>query len=86
MGEPANHEVLKRFGARVVELRKALDFSQEGLALECGLARSYIGEVERGKRNLSLINICKLARTLKVPPSAMLEFKLPKGFGDDRER
>ena len=83
MGEPANHEVLKRFGARVVELRKSLDFSQEGLALESGLARSYIGEVERGKRNLSLINICKLAKTLKVQPGAMLEFKLPKGFGDD---
>ena len=83
MGEPTDTEVLKRFGARVVELRKAADFSQEGLALASGLARSYIGEVERGRRNLSLINICKLAKTLKVQPGAMLDFKLPRGFGED---
>ena len=75
MGKQTNQEVLKLFGARLVELRKRAGLSQEGLALESGIARSYIGEVERGKRNLALINICRLAETLGLPPYCLLDFK-----------
>lgn len=63
-----------KFGLRLARLRKELGYSQEGLALECGMARSYLGGVERGQRNISLVNICRLAKTLKVPPSALLDF------------
>ena len=69
---PNNPTVL--FGKRLQELRKERGWSQESLALESGLARSYLGEVERGKRNIALINICILADTLQVPPSALLDF------------
>jgi transcriptional regulator with XRE-family HTH domain len=62
------------FGRRLAALRKERGWSQEQLALESGLARSYLGGVERGQRNISLQNICRLARTLSVPPSALLEF------------
>lgn len=62
------------FGKRLQELRKERGWSQESLALASGLARSYLGEVERGKRNIALINICILAGTLEVPPSALLDF------------
>lgn len=62
------------FGRRLAALRKARGWSQEQLALESGLARSYLGGVERGQRNISLQNICRLASTLSVPPSALLEF------------
>lgn len=65
---------LQLFGEHLVELRKAKGWSQERLALESGLARSYIGGIERGQRNLALINICILAATLDVAPSEMLNF------------
>jgi transcriptional regulator with XRE-family HTH domain len=60
------------FGKRVATLRKQLGWSQEKLALESGLARSYLGGVERGQRNIALLNICRLADTLSVPPAALL--------------
>ena len=56
------------FGARVRELRKKAMLSQEELADDAGLDRSYIGGVERGQRNVSLVNIHKIARALKVAP------------------
>jgi transcriptional regulator with XRE-family HTH domain len=62
------------FGQRLVQLRKQRGWSQEQLALECGMARSYLGGVERGKRNIALLNICKLADALSVSPAEMLQF------------
>ncbi len=64
---------LKQFGLRLIELRKTKGWSQERLALESGLARSYVGGVERGLRNIAVLNIYKLAETLGVPPSMLLE-------------
>ena len=63
------------FGQRLAQLRKARGWSQETLALESGVARSYLGGVERGQRNISLVNICRLAATLELPPSNLLEFE-----------
>jgi ribosome-binding protein aMBF1 (putative translation factor) len=53
-------DVLKRFGARVRELRSAKGFSQESFAAHCGLDRTYLGGVERGERNLALRNIAAI--------------------------
>jgi transcriptional regulator with XRE-family HTH domain len=64
--------LLVRFGNRVRELRKKRGLSQEGLALESDLDRSYVGGVERGERNISLENIEKLAKALGVHPSELL--------------
>jgi len=72
-----DYDPLPLFGKRLVELRKELGWSQEHLALESGLARSYLGGIERGKRNIALINICVLANTLGVAPSALLDFGEP---------
>lgn len=69
-----DYDPLELFGKRVVELRKAKGWSQEKLALESGLARSYVGGIERGQRNIALYNICVLASTLDVMPSEMLMF------------
>lgn len=63
------------FGRRIANLRKQLGWSQEKLALESGLARSYLGGVERGQRNIALVNICRLAEALSVEPSELLQFK-----------
>ncbi len=63
------------FGQRLAQLRKVRGWSQETLALESGVARSYLGGVERGQRNISLVNICRLAATLGVPPAKLMEFE-----------
>jgi transcriptional regulator with XRE-family HTH domain len=60
-------QIQKHFGQRVRELRKIKALSQEALALMCDLDRTYIGGVERGERNISLINIYKVSDALGVP-------------------
>jgi DNA-binding XRE family transcriptional regulator len=61
------------FGLRLIEVRKAKGWSQERLALESGLARSYLGGVERGQRNIALLNIYKLAEALAVTPGSLMD-------------
>jgi transcriptional regulator with XRE-family HTH domain len=63
------------FGERLIELRKAKGWSQERLSLESGVTRSYLGGVERGQRNIALVNICRLAEALSVSPSVLLRFE-----------
>lgn len=65
-------DVLVRFGRRVRELRLKRGLSQEALSFEADLDRSYIGQVERGERNISIENMAKLARALKVTLSELL--------------
>ena len=62
------------FGRRLAALRKEIGWSQETLALESGIARSYLGGVERGQRNIALVNICRLAEALAVEPAELLRF------------
>jgi transcriptional regulator with XRE-family HTH domain len=71
----ASHEnvLLKRVGARIRKVRLDKGFSQESLALAAGLDRSYIGGVERGERNISVVNLVRLAKALAVPASNLLE-------------
>ena len=61
------------FGRRVRELRTELGLSQERLAELSNLHRNYIGGIERGERNVGLINIVELAHALRVKPLNLLE-------------
>ena len=63
---------LKRFGMRVRELRRAAGLSQEQLAERAGLHRTYIGGIERGERNVGVLNLVQIARALRVRPSELL--------------
>jgi transcriptional regulator with XRE-family HTH domain len=66
MASDHDSAALKNFGKRLRELRKAKGLSQEALAVSCGLDRTYIGGIERGERNVSLLNIRKISKALGV--------------------
>jgi transcriptional regulator with XRE-family HTH domain len=66
MATQTKHEVLQAFGARVRVLRLSKSLSQEGFADLCRLDRTYIGGAERGERNVSLLNIQKIAQALEI--------------------
>lgn len=60
------------FGQAIRATRRRRGVSQEGLALKCGLDRTYVSGIERGLRNPSLTNILKLAAALDVSPADLL--------------
>ena len=64
-----------RFGSRVRQLRENAGWSQEKLADECGLHRTYMGGIERGERNPSLKNIASIADALGVTLSELFRFR-----------
>jgi transcriptional regulator with XRE-family HTH domain len=66
-GEAPLEKVLILFGQRLREVRLEKKVSQEKLAELAGLHRTYVSSVERGQRNISLLNIAKLASALGVP-------------------
>lgn len=63
----------KQFGKRVRELRKARGYSQEDFADKAGLHRTYIGAIERGEQNVSLDNINKIAKALKIKVASFFD-------------
>lgn len=65
--------IQQRFGARLRVLRKSKSLSQEALALASELDRTYIGGVERGERNISLVNIYKIASALRIPAKDLFD-------------
>lgn len=72
--EDNQENILKRFGNRLKKMRLANNFTQEELAAEAGFSRSYYTEIETGKRNISLLNIQKLAVCLDVEIKDLLDF------------
>lgn len=71
-------DLKRQFGEQVRKLRQQRGWSQEYLADEAGLHRTYISSLERGERNVSLENIVKLARALGVPAYELLKFEAPE--------
>ena len=67
-GDPA----LVALGEAVRQARRSAGLSQEALALATGLDRSYVGGLERGEHNLSLMSLVRIAAVLKVKASELL--------------
>ena len=72
--------VLKTFGHLIQSIRSDRGLSQEKLAELAGLDRTYVSSVERGHRNISILNIVKFANALSVSPSCLFE-----NIGDTNE-
>lgn len=64
---------LTAFGERVRALRKSRGFSQEQLADSCQLDRTYIGGIERGERNITILKVRLIAQALEIPISQIFE-------------
>lgn len=69
----SDSEILKKFGERVRQLRKQKDISQEELAHRADLHRTYIGMIERAEKNITLLNIEKIANALEVTIKEIFE-------------
>jgi len=65
-------DVREGFGRRLREMRKERMLSQEHLGELAGLDRTYVSQVEAGRRNLTLLSIHKLANALGVDPAALV--------------
>ncbi len=70
-------EILIKFGERIRILRKQKGFSQEELSFRADLHRTYIGMIERAEKNITLINIEKIANSLEICLSDL--FKIENG-------
>ena len=68
----AGDPVLVALWAAIRQARAGVGLSQEALAVDADLDRSYVGGIERGEHNLTVMNIVKIAGALKMPPSALL--------------
>lgn len=63
---------LQRIGSLIRECRRDLHLSQEALADAAGIDRSHMGKIERGERNVTLLNLVRIAAALGRPPSDLL--------------
>jgi transcriptional regulator with XRE-family HTH domain len=62
------------FGLRVRQLRMERGLSQEQLGYDCGLHRTYVGQIERAEKNITLRNIAKIAKHLEVNIAELMDF------------
>lgn len=76
--------IKKRFGAAIIQLRKERGLSQERFAIEAGIDRRYMSDIENGRRNVSLDIIERISSNLKLPLSEL--FRVVEQIKVDGER
>ena len=64
---------LRKLGDAIRRGRKSIALSQEDFAELCDLHRTYVGQIERGEKNISFINILRFAKALRLKPSALFD-------------
>jgi len=70
---PPREPVLRKFGQNVRDKRESLDLSQEGLAEKADLDRTYVGGIERGERNPTIVSAVRIAKALKTSVAELCE-------------
>ena len=70
---PSDLDYLKQIGSRIRHVRERKRLTQEALAFKSKLDRTYVGSVERGQRNISILNLRKIAKALDIPLSILFE-------------
>jgi len=68
--------LLKSFGKHIKELRAKQSMSQEDLGLKADLDRTYISGIERGLRNVSLLNIIRISKALNISLQELMNFEM----------
>jgi transcriptional regulator with XRE-family HTH domain len=68
-------DVLIKFGEKVRDIRKEKGLSQEQLSFKAELHRTYIGMIERAEKNITLVNIEKIANALEISINDLMNFK-----------
>ena len=84
LGMDIDHYLLE-VGQGLRAIRKKRGLSQEALADKAGLDRAHLGRIERGERNVSLLNLVRIANGLSVPPSLILRYIEAGGKADYKE-
>jgi transcriptional regulator with XRE-family HTH domain len=74
VGLSTDQVFLAALGQRIREIRQSRGYSQEALALKAGIDRTYVSSLERGKRNVSALNVRRLAKALGVRPTDLWDF------------
>ena len=69
---------LLRIGGNIRKIRKQRGYSQEEFADSAGFSRSYVTEIETGKRNISVLNLIKIVEALNVDPNKIIGSLKPK--------
>ncbi|HCN83720.1 MAG TPA: transcriptional regulator [Sphingobacteriaceae bacterium] len=72
-------DIRKKIGLRIKELRLDLKLTQEALAFKAEIDKTYVNEVENGKRNVSVINLEKIVHALDIQIAAFFNHKLFNG-------
>jgi transcriptional regulator with XRE-family HTH domain len=72
-----SHPILSNLGAAIRRLRRERGLSQEALADLAQIDRSYMSSIERGRRNLSVLNVARIASALAIPPGDLLHVTEP---------
>lgn len=71
-GQSDTDELLPALGRAIRGARKACGLSQEALADAAGIDRSHMGKIERGERNVTILNVARIAAALNAQPSQLL--------------
>lgn len=66
-------DIKNKIGNKIRKLRHKRDLSQQKFANLCGLDRTYIAGIEQGKRNVSIVNLEKIAKAFEIPLSELFE-------------